>query len=480
MIEVRPYQDTILDGTRQCFRQGHRRVLIVSATGSGKTRTAAALIEGAISKGNRVWWMTHRRELVKQSFLVFHDLGLPCAIVQSGVASDQNAPLQVCSIDTLRARHHKLPPPDLMIFDEAHRMGARTWHQLADSYPKAARLGLTGSPIRTDGTGLGHFFDAMVEGPSTSWLIANGWLSPYRIFGPKPPNLEGIHTVAGDYDKKELDERMKATSICGDIVEHYKKFVPGKMAIVFMWSVDASVEIAKRFNEAGVSAAHIDGETDTRVRDQITTEFKAGRIKVLSNFSIVSEGYDCPAVDAGFYARPTQSLVVHLQQLGRVLRPADNKTAMIFDHTGNCMKFGGPEEVHEWTLEDGDALRKKRKKDTTGKFRTCPKCEELHPMSVRVCPCGFVLVQVKEMEVDEDAELHEVDPATLRRERMREQGSANDLAKLTAIGKARGYKHPDNWARIILRARADKQAARDRQRVLVSQPQTELDDRWAF
>lgn len=480
MISLRDYQTELLDRTRQSFREGNRRVLLVSPTGSGKTRTGSGLIEGAVAKGKRLWWINHRRELVKQSYLAFVELGLPAAICAAGFAENRNAPVQVCSIDTLRTRHSRLPRPDLIIFDEAHHIAANTWHGIANRYPEAAHLGLTATPTRLDGTGLHHFFDDMIIGPTVPDLIRRKWLSPYVLFGPKPPDLSGIHTLAGDYNKKEVAERMKTTSVCGGVIQHYQKYVPGKQAIAFMWSVDASIEMAQRLNEAGIPAAHIDGGTDSQHRDAIIEQFRAGRIKVLTNYEIVGEGFDIPNCEAGFFCRPTQSLTLYLQQMGRVFRPGQGKIAHLFDHVGNYLKLGLPDDVHEWSLDDGDIGRKKRKKDAASTVRVCPKCEMVHAASVRICDCGYVLVEAREMDVDEEAELTVLDPEQVRCQRRLEQGKADSLEKLIAYGRAKNMRFPELWARHVARAREEKKTAKQRQANLLTQPAVEIDERWTF
>lgn len=301
----------------------------------------------------------------------------------------------------------------------------------------------------------------MVIGPSTADLIEKGWLSKYKLYTPKPIDVSDLRMVAGDYDKKELDEKMKTADVTGDAVSHYQKYTPGQKALVFAWSVDSSQFVAERFNAAGIPAAHIDGTTKKDQREQIVRDFGSGVIRVLCNCEIVSEGYDCPSVQVLFLLRPTASLGLYLQQIGRGLRPSPGKEFVtIFDHANSCHKHGFPDDPRDWSLEG----EKKKKRPEKAKLlcRTCPECHRTYPLSVRICECGFKLVLERELEVNEDAELAEVDTATVRRLRLQEQALATTLEELIALGRAKKYKYPAKWAAFVWEAREQKKAARER------------------
>lgn len=467
---------------RACFRdEAVTSVVIVGPTGSGKTQIALSIISKSIAKGKRVYFINHRREILGQSVIALQDL--PIGIVAAGFPENSNAPVQVCSLQTLINRHAKMLPPDLIVWDEVHHIGSKTWSQLYAAYPNAKHIGLTATPIRTDRIPLGKWFQRMVVGPTTGQLIEMGFLSPYRIFAPVRVDLSGIHTVAGDYNKHELTERMKTTSVCGDAVSHYLKHGKNERAIIFMWSIDSSIDMAKRFNEAGVPAAHIDGGTDKQTRDRAIQMFREGEIRCLTQVSICEEGFDLPLCQIGYFCRPTQSLTVWLQQLGRVLRPAPGKIATLVDMASNSYRLGLPDDPREWNLSDGDGARKKKKDDEEQKVRICPKCTETYPMSVRVCRCGYVLVQAREMEVDEDAELAEIDPVQLRRQRMADQSKADDFDKLVKLGRTRGYRFPESWAKHLLASREEKKLKRQVPLVVTERPElvtAGVDERWLF
>ncbi len=459
-IELRDYQHKSVAGVRHEFLSGHRSVLLQLPTGGGKTAIATHIIKGAVSKGIQCHFWVHRRELVKQSAAAMERAGVHFGIIASGFAADHNAPAQIVSIGSLGSRLHAVRAPGLIIPDEAHHVTAASWAKLLQYYDKAKICGLSATPCRLDGQGLHQYFQSLVLGPTTKELIAQGWLSPYRLFGPSKVDLSHVHTQMGEHNKQEVDAVMRKSTVMGDAVKEYQRHVPGKRALVFAWSVESSIEIAARFNAAGISAAHIDGNTNDAVRDRVIRRFQAGEIKVLTNVDIVSEGFDVPGIDALFMLRPTKSLGRYLQMVGRGLRPSEGKEyCAIFDHVKNYEEHGAPDDDREWTL---DGKKKKKKSASDGPLcRTCKECNRVSPLNVRICPqCGAGLIVEREMDVDENASLSEVDPATIRRQVMARQAQADTLDKLIEQGRARGMKFPEMWARHVMEARQKKAAAK--------------------
>lgn len=485
-IILRDYQDKLVADARAEVSAGQKSVIIQLPTGGGKTAVAATILKRATERGAHAQFWLHRREILKQSILEFDKVGISCGLVAAGFPANSKLPVQICSIQSLGRRVNTIARPDLIIVDEVHHCVSDSYSRLLAHYADAVVLGLTATPIRLDGAGLNKWFSSMVLGPSTGDLIAAGWLSPYRIFSPTRVDLSQVHTVAGDFNKKELDAAMKASAVAGDAVKHYQQHVMGKRALVFMWSIESSIAMAAKFNAVGVSAAHIDGTTPDQDRDRIIRDFSNGTIKVLTNVDIVAEGFNVPGIDALFLCRPTQSLGLFLQQIGRGLRPSDGKEyCVIFDHAGNTSRHGFPDDEREWSL---DGKKKKKKSESDGPLcRTCPQCSETHPLHVRVCPCGYALVMEREVEVDEEAQLVEIDPVVARRQRVIEQANADSLEKLIAHGRSRGMRHPDLWAKHVFRAREEKKAAKERMRLesltagLPSLPEApSAADPWAF
>ena len=459
-IVLRPYQSQIIDGIRAHLSAGKRSVLVVSATGSGKTSLTAHMIAGAVAKGKRAWFCVHRQELVRQSVHTLQSSAeLNVGVIAPKYPVNSYWPAQVASIQTLMRRWERYPLPDLLVLDECHHVCSRSWSKLLiallERKPGMKIIGLTATPTRLDGRGMGEWFETIVDGPPVAQLISEKYLSPYRIFAPSTADLGNVHTVAGDYNRAELDEAMRGSRVVGDAINEYRQKCAGKRALMFLWSVRASEQMAETLNAAGIPAVHIDGKTPDDVRTRAVVDFRAGRVKVLTNVEIVTEGFDLPAIEACFLLRPTQSLGLYLQMVGRALRLYPGKeSALIMDHSGLAFQHGLPDDPREWSL---DGIKKKAKGPQESPVRQCMKCYAVMPVQASKCrECGFVFV-VKGREVEVEAgELQEVDPAKIRVERKREQGSAQDYDSLVAVGRRRGYKSPERWAQYVIDGRNKK------------------------
>jgi superfamily II DNA or RNA helicase len=445
MIQLRPYQSQAIAECREAYAHGHRAVLLQMPTGAGKTMTASTVVHGAAARRNATWWLTHRRELAAQASQTFHGLGIPHGTVQAGHISDPYAMVQVASIQTIARRIEKLPPPKLIVFDEVHHIGAASWDALFHAFPAAKILGLTATPWRLDGQGLGRWFGHMVEGPDTASLIEEGSLSPYRLFAPATPDLSGVATSQGDYQRGALAKAMDKPQIVGDAIGHYRRLCPGKRAVAFAAGVENSKHIVDQFRGAGIPAEHVDGSMSNEERDAAVERFRRGETLVLSNADLFGEGFDVPAIEAAILLRPTKSLSLYLQQVGRALRPADGKTeAVILDHAGNSLAHGLPDDVREWSLDD----REKRKRADKGEvsIRQCSECFFVYRPAPKCPQCGHVAeVAKREIEVVEGT-LAEVSAAELamRRAERREESVSHTLADWQALAARRGYK--PGWA----------------------------------
>jgi DNA repair protein RadD len=362
----------MIAGARALLRQ-HQAVLIQAPTGAGKTALAAFMAGSAVSKGLRVWFICHRDFLVDQTSKTFAKVGIDHAFIAAGWTFQPHKRVQICSIDTVKNRLDRLEPPDLVIWDEGHHTAAAGWRKVREWAGKAKHVGLSATPCRLDGKGLDDLFDAMVPGPAVSWLIQNRFLSDYRAYAPSTPDLSGVHTRAGDYAAGELDAAMNKAAMIGEYPRHYLTYARGMRAAYFATSVATSERIASMFRDAGVSAQHVDGTTPTAERKAICRRFALGEIQVITNCAILGEGFDLAAqagidvsIDCVGLARPTQSLSLHLQMIGRALRPSEGKKhAVILDHAGGLMKHGLPDDDREWRLEG----QKKGKKSAEDMFR---------------------------------------------------------------------------------------------------------------
>lgn len=453
---LRDYQNDILSQARVLMRQGARSILFQSPTGSGKTLLTAHMLKTAASKGLSSFFLVHRRELIKQSIHAFTQVGVKHGVIASGWFEEPHLQVQLASVQTLVRRLNGIKPPKLIVYDECHHQAAGSWSKIQAAFPNAYHIGLTATPERLDGQGLKPFFSHMIKGPSVRWLIDNGFLADYKIYAPPSISTKDIHSRMGDFVKSELQAAIDKPTITGDAIRHYQKHGMGKRAVCFCVSIEHSQHVAKQFNDAGIVAAHVDGESDMAYRDQTIERFRKNEIKVLTNVDLFGEGFDLPALEVAILLRPTQSLGLYLQQVGRALRPFPGKShAIILDHAGNCARFGLPDEERDWSLESKD--KKSRNSEQKSSVRICPKCfaaQELYGDSCKFCGFEF---EKSPRKVDQvEGELQEVDAEALRRHRNAEQGRAQTLQELIAVGESRGYKKARAWATFVWRARMMK------------------------
>jgi DNA repair protein RadD len=394
VITLHQFQQDAVAEIERHIAEGRRKLLLVAPTGSGKTVIASELIRRWVAQYRRVLFLAHRREIIDQTSAKLTANGVRHGIIMSQVSPRPMEAVQVASIDTLLVRGVRssamgLPPADLVIFDEAHRARGRTREHLIGLYPEAVLLGMTATPCRGDGRGLGNLFDVMVEAPQVAELIVGGYLVKSRVYAPVDPDLKGVRTEKGDYVISQLAGRMNTDALVGDIVEHWHKHGEQRRAIAFAVDVAHSVAIRDQFLRAGVPAEHLDGETPIPEREAILGRLASGETKVVSNCMVLTEGWDCPPVGCCILARPTKQMGLFRQMIGRVLRPAAGKSdAVILDHSGAVFRHGLPEDHVEWTLEvDGRAAtpaHEKRKRGEAPALRECPSCKAVMIKP----PCG--------------------------------------------------------------------------------------------
>ncbi len=445
----------MLERARARMRAGVRRLLLVGPCGMGKTVLAATMAQAAVQRGKRLQFWCHRKELVTQTVRTFVTAAdVHTGIIAAGFPSDASAPAQVCSVQSLKKRIGKIPAPDIIIVDEAHHQPSATYAALAAAYPSAFFIGITASPIRLDGKGLGAHFDEMVLGPSTAELIALGFLSPYRLFAPSSVDMSHTHTVAGDFNRKETDVVMRASSVVGDAVSTYLQHCDGGKALIFGWSIESSELLAAEFRQRGVVAVHVDGETPSDQRTRAMQSFEAGETRVLCSVDLMGEGVDVPSVDAVFLLRPTQSLGVYIQQTGRGLRIAPGKTHVkIFDHANNWTRHGLPDDARSWSL---DGVSKARKPSLSA--RRCPSCFAVSPMGTVVCVACKQPFPSKPRKVTQvDGALVEADLSALRELALEEEHGCRTLHDWQELARKRGFK--PGWAWHRWQARNQRRAA---------------------
>ena len=358
MFKLYDYQQKIVDETREKLRQGNKGVLIVSPPGSGKSVIIGEIARLATLKCSRVLFTVHRQELVDQITDTFDKMGV-------------NPNLRtIMTVGKVKHRLSELPKPNLIIVDESQHTRAKTYTDILDYYDNVPRLGFSGSPWRMNGQGFDDIYPEMIEGPSVKWLINNYRLAPFTYYAPQ--TLEGFKKRNGEYDKKSVDEVL-GSKIFGDAVSSYLSNANGKLAILYAHSVEYAKRYAVAFKEAGVNAASVDGKTPKAERNQIINDFRVGKLKVLCNNDLISEGFDVPNCEVVIMCRPTASLVLYLQQSMRCMRYVDDKQAMIIDHVGNYVRFGLPDDDREWSLTGRNSKGKVNAPD----IHTCQYCYQV-------------------------------------------------------------------------------------------------------
>ena len=455
MIQLRPYQSAGIAAIREAFGPLRKRApLYVLSTGGGKTVLFTHIAHGAADKGNRVYILSHRQELIDQISGALDLTGTPHGFIAAGYPA-LDAPVQIASVQTLVRRLDRTPQPDLIVIDEAHHARAETFERIIREWPKAKLLGVTATPIRLSGEGLGTIFDHLITGPSMGELIEGGYLAPYRMFRPPTADASDLPKRGGEFVTAAAEALMDKPAITGSALEHYRLHADGLPALVFCVSIKHAKSVADQFREAGYAAFSIDGTMERTVRRGVVEDFRAGRIKVVTSVALLEEGFDMPGAHVGIFLRPTQSLGLYLQQVGRLLRPCEGKThALLLDHVGNCYRHGLPDEPRQWTLA-GDERGEKRKPGAS--VRICAACFCALPSQAKACSeCGYEF-PAKPREIEQrDGELAEVTPEMLaKRAERREQGRAQSLEALMEIARRKGYS--PRWAEHVYHGRLAKQ-----------------------
>ena len=449
-IQLRPYQQQLVNEIRGQYQLGRRSVLAVLSTGAGKTVCFSHIAQEAARKGNRVCIIVHRAELLEQASNSLRRMDVRHGLIAANRSMDLSHAVQVASVQTLARRLHKLPRDffQLLVVDEAHHSNAGTWAKVISHFASAKLLGVTATPIRGDGRGLGEWYQSMVEGPSSKWLTDNGFLASARVLAPPGFDASGLRKRMGDFDTKQAEQRV--ATIMGDCCSHYKQHLNGRTAIAFCCSVAHAKAVAQLFISQGIAAASIDGSMSNDCRRDLLQALESSRLKVLTSCALIGEGVDVPSVGGCILLRPTQSVSLHLQMIGRCLRPAPGKPpAVVLDHVGNTLRLGHHLESREWSL-DGV---KKRDREAAPSVKVCPQCFAAMASRASQCEeCGHEFAPERRELETVDGELVELQ----QRERRREQGSAHSLQELTELGHKRGYKNPAAWARYVIAARQTK------------------------
>jgi len=428
VVGLRPYQSNVVDATRAALRIGKRRVLAYLPTGGGKTRVATAITQLTLAKSSgRVVVLANRRQLVHQFAAALRAAGLDVGVAQGENTSGLHHRVVVASIDTVHARNYLFDDVALFIIDEAHGVaGSEKYRRLLFRYSKVPCIGLSATPFAR---GLGKpypelgdkpLFEELIVGATVQQLVDAGFLTSIEIYAPSKPDMTGAKTSRTpegeqDYRQADIDEATDRPELVGDIISHWLKLANGVKTICFASSIAHSQHIVAQFRAAGVSAEHLDCYMDDDIRTGILGRFECGEFTILSNVSLLSEGFDVPDTACMILARPTKSLTRFLQMVGRVLRPADGKThALLLDHSGSVERIGHPFDELPLALCDGNPNKAGRQERTKPEPKPCPSCKFIKPAGTRKCPkCDFEPERQNDIEV-RDGELRKLDRKTKR------------------------------------------------------------------
>lgn len=433
-MQLRPYQNDIVEQVRLAWRQGYKAPCVVLPCGGGKSCIVAEMARRTTFNGKRVLFLVHRRELVEQIKLMFIRWGVDMSLCTVGM------------VQTVTRKLAKTPRPALIITDENHHSLAKSYKHIYEHFADVPRVGVTATPCRINGDGLGDVNDKLIVGVSAKWLIENHCLAPYDYYAPDVADLTGLHVSHGEYIAAEIEKAMAKNTVFGDVIRYYRQLAEGRKAVCYCASVSHSRRTAEVFCQAGIPAAHIDGKTPKAERDRIIADFRSGKVTVLCNVDLISEGFDVPDCGCAILLRPTKSLTLFIQQSMRCMRYKPNKRAIIIDHVGNYARHGMPDDDREWSLEN-KPKQDRAKADPGEKVRQCPECFYTFtppPVGHKIfCPhCGYEFPSAeRQLETDNSVGLVKVEGFKLD---FSSPADCKSYPELLEYAKSHGYR--SGWA----------------------------------
>jgi len=393
---LRPYQKEAIQKIREAYISGNKSILVVSPTGSGKGVILSEIIKSANDKGKRVLFLVHRREILFQVSAYMDRYEIPHGVILSGEEYIGGNLVELATVQTLRNRmkNHYYKMAEIVIIDEAHHATAETYWSIIREYADNMTIGFTATPCRTSGKGLGKLFDTLVNVATIDELTKDGYLVPIKYYAPSEPDLSEVKVTGGDYNGKQLDRVMRQPKLIGDIIENWVRLADNRQTIVFTTTVAHSVAVCEAFIEVGIPAEHLDGTTEKLDRGEILYRFKSGDTRVICNCAVLTEGVDIPDISCVVMARPTKSLSLYMQTIGRGMRPAPGKEDLYYiDHSGACYEHGPVDGITDWTLDEktknGSKENEERKKKES-KPLTCQNCSLLYQGQIKCPQCGTI------------------------------------------------------------------------------------------
>jgi DNA repair protein RadD len=455
-----------------------RRCLMILPTGGGKTVVASEVIRRAVALGSRILFLAHRRELIHQTAAKLKAFGVEPGIIMGGEPRALQRPVQVASVQTLANHRDILSHVDIIFLDEAHHAAAAQYEEILSWYPNAVVLGLTATPWRMDGRGLADVFDSHALVRTPKQLKDEGWLVPVGGWQFEAIDTSKARVQGGDFVARDLAEEATKPRVVGNIVEEWLRRADGGRTVAFCVSVEASKLLAEKFREAGVAAEHLDGEMHKHERDAVVARLRSGVTRVVCNCQVLTEGFDCPAIEVCVLARPTLSTSLYLQQVGRALRTvcfdcgARNKwtsercsscsssnlkrRARIHDHAGCLDAHGHPYAERDYSPATSTKASRKDMEDlqlATVKRKLCRSCKSVRA-GYPCDSCGYA-PSPRELKVEFEEEA--------RARAILEEGVARSAQDKLAEKAARFANVPERGRRAFfesVRAKLGVKAAR--------------------
>lgn len=408
-MKLRPYQQEAIAQIEGHFNSGTRSVLYQLPTGGGKTIVFSSIITKWVQANKRVCVLVHRVELLNQAAQTLRKLGINSGRIKGKERYDHQHLVHVASVQTLSRNKSAYPPDlfDLLVVDEAHHAVAGSWDRVIKRFNTAKILGVSATPCRLDGRGLGNAFDVLIEGPQPVTLSEQGFLAPAKVYAPPPKFEPGrLKTRMGDFQLDDASSQLSAVHVIGDVITHYKKHLKGLTAIAFCCSIAHAESVAAALTRAGIPSASIDGSMSEEQRASLLAQLASKSIKVLTSCALIGEGVDVPSVGGCILLRPTKSLALFLQMVGRCLRPDGDSFAVVLDHVGNYQRLGHHLLERSWSLADGVSLSPAAKGKDGSNGWLCQSCDFLAPKDSDQCPeCGTPRPVTEKEILTIDAEL---------------------------------------------------------------------------
>jgi superfamily II DNA or RNA helicase len=442
---LRDYQEKYITELRNSFVKGNNKVVLCAPTGAGKTIMFSYMTRNSYTKGNKVLILTDRKELFSQSDSVLCKLGMNPQLIKPSENVDFNESLFVGMIQTIMRRIDLLKEwintLDLIIIDEAHKSIFDNLFQYVNE--KTYVIGATATPYREGKQlSLSQFYTDIIQVIDTPELIEKGNLSKPSSYGVKV-DLKGVKIKGGDYDEKSLGDKYSEIQLYHGVYDNYTRICNGKKALVFCPNIDSSIELVNSFQQKGLPAKHVDCYMNNR--EEVLEWFQNTPGAILSNYGILTTGFDCPTIEVVILYRATKSLPLFLQMCGRGSRVTNLKNEFtILDFGNNIKRHNYWEEPRKWSLD------KKEKKQGEAPVKECPECFAMLPMRVMECNhCGYCFPKTeKELEEELVVELEK-----LSKEQLKKEIETSDFKKLHLIATAKGYKK--SWIFHQLKTRQD-------------------------